>query len=208
MVVDLNNANKFRFTWAFLLVAVITIIASIYIVNISIGIENFSNTISLPVYTIIPGTLVIVSIWAVTRSDTIRELPRKSLIFLSLSFISWFLAEQTWNFYQHVLMIDPYPSLADVFYIIAPIFMLISLSIFLKSTRKKISKKNILFACFISAGILIPSLISTLEVGVEDEPIEIIIAMSYPIADAILLIPAINSIYDTDCKTTRQYSKY
>jgi len=191
---NLDKRKKFRSIWAYSLVSILIIIVSLYFTNISIGIENFSNTVSLGVYTVIPGTLVILSIWAITRAETIHELPRNSLIFLALSFISWFAAEQTWNLYEHVLDIDPYPSTADFFYIIAPIFMLIALTIFLKSTRKKISKKNITFASIISLAILIPSLISTFEVGVEDEPFEIIIALIYPIVDAIVLVPVIITI--------------
>jgi len=113
---------------------------------------------------------------------------------LALSFIFWFAAEQTWNLYEHVLDIDPYPSIADFFYISAPVFMLISLTIFLKSTGKKISKKNITFASIFSFAILVPSLYSTFEVGVEDEPLEIIIALIYPIVDSIVLVPVIITI--------------
>jgi len=191
---NLDKRKKFHSIWAYSLVCILIIIASLYFTNITIGIENFSNTVSLAVYTIIPGTLVILSIWAIARAETIQKIPRNSLIFLALSFISWFAAEQTWNLYEHVLDIDPYPSTADFFYIIAPIFMLISLTIFLKSTGKKISKKNITFASIISLSILIPSLVSTFEVGVEDEPFEITIALIYPIVDSIVLVPVIITI--------------
>lgn len=191
---NLDKRKKFRSIWAYSLVSILIIIVSLYFTNISIGIENFSNTVSLAVYTIIPGTLVILSIWAITRAETIQELPRNSLIFLVLSFFSWFIAEQTWNLYEHVLDIDPYPSVADFFYLAAPIFMLISLTIFIKSTRKKISKKIATFAGIISLVILIPSIVSTFEVGAEDEPFEIIIALTYPIVDAVVLIPVIITI--------------
>jgi signal transduction histidine kinase len=186
--------NKFRSFWIFALITTIFLIVSLYLTNLFLGIENFSNTISLPIYTIIPGTLVILSIWAVTRSNSIKELPRSSLIFLALSFTFWFLAEQTWNLYEHVFLIDPYPSIADFFYILAPILMLISLSIFLKSTGKKVSKRNIIFSSIISLIFLVPSLIFLVEVGVEDEPLEIVIALSYPIVDSIVLIPVIITI--------------
>jgi signal transduction histidine kinase len=186
--------NKFRSIWIFALITTIFLIVSLYLTNIILGIEDFSNAISLPIYTIIPGTLVILSIWAVTRSNLIKELPRNSLIFLALSFTFWFLAEQTWNLYEHVFLIDPYPSIADFFYVFAPIFMLISLSIFLKSTGKKVSKKNIMFSCIISLIFLVPSLIFLVEVGVEDEPLEIAIALSYPIVDALVLIPVVITI--------------
>jgi signal transduction histidine kinase len=191
MVLKLNEKNRFFSIWVISFISTLAIILSLYFTNINLGIENFSNIVSLPAYTIIPGILVILSIWAVTRSDSIKELPKKSLIFLSLSFTFWFLAEQTWNLYEHVFEIDPYPSLADFFYISAPIFMLIAISIFLKSTGKKTSRKNIIFACVVSSLVLIPSLLSTLEVGIEDEPLEVVIAISYPIVDAVLLVPVI-----------------
>jgi signal transduction histidine kinase len=194
MVLKLNEKNRFFSIWVISFISTLAIILSLYFTNINLGIENFSNIVSLPAYTIIPGILVILSIWAVTRSDSIKELPKKSLIFLSLSFTFWFLAEQTWNLYEHVFEIDPYPSLADFFYISAPIFMLIAISIFLKSTGKKTSRKNIIFACVVSSLVLIPSLLSTLEVGIEDEPLEVVIAISYPIVDTVLLVPVIIAI--------------
>ena len=191
---DFNQKSKFPFIWAYSLVGTLIVIASLYFVNISIGIENFSNTISLSVYTIVPGLLVVLSIWAITKSETIQEIPKKSLVFLVFAFSSWFIAEQTWNLYEHVLDIDPYPSIADFFYLAAPIFMFVSLTLFLKSTEKKISKKMILFSSIISLLILIPSLVATFNVSAEDEPFEVIIALTYPIVDSIAFVPAIITI--------------
>jgi signal transduction histidine kinase len=191
---DFNQKSKFPFIWAYSLVGTLIVIASLYFVNISIGIENFSNTISLSVYTIVPGLLVVLSIWAITKSETIQEIPKKSLVFLVFAFSSWFIAEQTWNLYEHVLDIDPYPSMADFFYLAAPIFMFVSLTFFLKSTEKKISKKMILFSSIISLLILIPSLVATFNVSAEDEPFEVIIALTYPIVDSIAFVPAIITI--------------
>jgi signal transduction histidine kinase len=171
------------------LTVMLTLIAGLYFININIGIKDFSNIVSLPVYTIIPGTLVVLSIWAVIKSDTIKKIPKNSLIFLTIAFSCWFIAEQTWNLYEHVLEIDPYPSAADFFYLAAPMFMFIGLLIFLK--HKKISKKNLVVSGIISFLILIPSIIVTIEAGAEDDLFEIIIAIAYPIADAIMLVPVI-----------------
>ncbi|MDX1440960.1 MAG: HAMP domain-containing sensor histidine kinase [Nitrosopumilaceae archaeon] len=103
------------------------------------------------------------------------------------------MAEQIWNLYEHVLEIDPYPSVADLFYVAAPIFMFISLFAFLNSTGKKIPFKHIVLAIGISATILVPSLIFTLEAGTEDSILENAVAVAYPIVDSILLVPAIIS---------------
>ena len=191
MVLNVERYNKFNLIWAYSLLGILVIIASLYFTNLNIGIKNFSNNVSLPAYTIIPGMMVVLAFWAITRSETIQELSRKSLIFLTISFSCWFVAEQIWNLYEHVLDIDPYPSVADFFYLAAPIFMFVSLVIVLKSNEKPIPRKNIISACIISAVILIPSVVLTLETGYEDEPFEIIIGVTYPVVDAILLVPAI-----------------
>ena len=165
------------------------LIAGLYFININIGIVDFSNIVSLPVYTIIPGTLVVLSIWAVIKSETIKKLPKNSLIFLTIAFSCWFIAEQTWNLYEHVLDIDPYPSAADFFYLAAPVFMFIALLMFLKD--KKTSKKSLIISSTISLLILIPSILATLDASAEDEIFEIIVAIVYPVVDAIMLIPVI-----------------
>ena len=138
--------------------------------------------------------LVILGIWAITVSDKIKEIQKKSLILLVISFTLWFAAEQTWNLYEHVLDIDPYPSIADLFYLAAPITMFFSLILFLKPFKKQISKKIIVFASTISIIILIPTLIATYTFGIEDNFFEILVALLYPIVDSILLIPAIVAI--------------
>ncbi len=191
---ETKGVLRSQFLWICSIGGSLIIISTLYMVNVSVGIENFSNTISLPAYTIIPGTLVILSIWAVTKSETIKELPRKALIFLMLSFLCWFLAEQTWNLYEHVIEIDPYPSIADFFYLAAPLFMFISLTIFLKSTEKKISKIQIFFSSVIALIVLIPSLVFTVDFETETHLLEIIVGAAYPIADSILLVPAVITI--------------
>ena len=156
--------------------------------------EYFSDYISLPLYTIIPGTLIILSIWALSRADKIEDISKKSLLFLSISFISWFTAELTWNLFRHVLGIDPYPSIVDFFYIAAPMFMFISLILFLQPLENKIKKTHVIFSSLISILILIPILIITFEANSEVVWFEIAIAMIYPIVDAALLVPAIIAI--------------
>lgn len=170
------------------------LIAGLYLINTSIGISDFSNIVSLPLFSIIPGVLIILSVWAIIESKNISELPRNSLVFLTLAFSCWFTAEQIWNLYEHVLDIDPYPSIADFFYIAAPIFMFVALILYLRSTKQKISKKYIFFGIAVSVMILVPSGAVTWEIGIEDEPLEIIIALAYPVVDAILLVPLIITI--------------
>lgn len=186
-----NNINPI---WIISPSVVVSLIVILFIMNNLIGIKNFSDHISLPLYIIVPGILVLLSILALTQSHKIKEISKWSLLFLALSFTVLLAAEQTWNLYEHVLNIDPYPSIADFFYLSAPILMFVSLVIFLKPISNKIPKKNILFAIMISIVVLVPSIVITWNAGIEDNPIEIAIALAYPIVGAILIIPAVIAI--------------
>ena len=189
--------GSFFLAWTISLGGTLGIIIGLYFLNLNYGIENFSKNVSLPIYSIIPGILVILSIWSLSRSTTIANLPKKSLVFLTISFCCWFIAEQIWNLYEHVLNIDPYPSIADFFYIAAPLFMFGALVNFLKSQKLKISKKKFFIAFSISALILIPSILFITETNSESDTLETIIAFSYPIVDSVLLVPVIISILFT-----------
>lgn len=184
----LITINKIAF------ICVISCLVILYSIHGIVSTEYFTKYISLPLYTIIPGVLIIFSIWALSRADKIQEITKKSLLFLVLAFVSWFTAEQTWNLYEHVLGIDPYPSVADFFYISAPILMFISLILFLQPYKNKIKRTDLIFASSLSVLILIPILNITLETNSETEFFEIAIAVIYPIVDTVLLIPAIIAI--------------
>ncbi|MEK6930905.1 MAG: HAMP domain-containing sensor histidine kinase [Thermoproteota archaeon] len=189
-----EESNRFSIINKITFISIISILLILYITNHMVSMEYFSNYISLPMYTIIPGALIILSMWALTRTDKIEYISKKSLLFLVISFISWFAAELTWNLFKHVLGIDPYPSIADFFYIAAPIFMFISLIVFLQPLQNKIKKRQVIFASLISILILVPILIITFEANSKVGLMEIAIAMIYPIVDAILLVPAIIAI--------------
>lgn len=189
-----SKNNTINPIWIISPAVVVSLIVILFILNNLIGIENFSDQISLPLYIIVPGILVLLSILALTQSHKIKEISKWSLLFLTLSFTSSLAAEQTWNLYEHVLDIDPYPSIADLFYLSAPILMFVSLIIFLRPISHKIPKKNILFAITISALVLVPSIIITWDANIEDNPIEIAIALAYPIVGATLIIPAVIAI--------------
>jgi signal transduction histidine kinase len=180
--------------WAISLISVVFLIVILYTVHSIFGIEDFSNNISLPLYIIIPGSLVISSIIAFSKSDKISEISRTSLFFLLVSFTLSLSAEQTWNLYEHVLDIDPYPSIADFFYLAAPIAMTISLAIYLKPRQHKIPAKNVIFATIISSAVVISSVLGTWDSISEDSQIEIIVALLYPVVDSVLLFAAILAI--------------
>jgi|APSaa5957512535_1039671.scaffolds.fasta_scaffold33803_2 signal transduction histidine kinase len=137
--------------------------------------------------------MILVSIWAI-NTNSIKDIPKKSLIFLFLAFVSWFTAEQIWMLYDYVFLIDPFPSIADIFYIAAPIFMLTSLLVFLRPLKNQITKKMIIVAMCCSILLLIPTVLITYTESSDSDLVELIIVMIYPIIDAIIIIPVIITV--------------
>lgn len=189
--------------WTSSLIGIILVIIYFYM-NFSMMDFLLFDQISLLLYTVIPGSLVMMAIWTVIKSEQIKEIPKKSVVFLALSFISWFAAEQTWNFYEQVLGVDPFPSIADVFYICAPIFMFVSLIFFLKSIKKQISKKMVFIAISISVVLLIPTIIITYESD-NDHLLESIITIFYPVSDSLVLVSVIITILFVIKKKTNPF---
>lgn len=197
------KSKYFDKVWFLSLIGIVITIIYLYLDSSMIKFSVFDK-ISLFLYTVIPGGLVIMVTLLVIKSKQITEIPQNSIIFLAISFISWFTAEQIWNFYEQVLGVDPFPSLADVFYIAAPIFMFISLLIFLKPFGKQISKKSIFFASSISVLLLIPTILITIEFG-NDNLFEVIIGIIYPVADSLVLVPVIVTILFVIKKKTNPF---
>ncbi|MEX0862350.1 sensor histidine kinase [Nitrosopumilus sp.] len=198
-----QKSRYFDKVWTSSLIGIVLVLVYFYI-DSSMMDSLLFDQISLFLYTVIPGSLVIMVVWTVIKSEQIKEIPKKSAIFLALSFISWFTAEQTWNFYEQVLDIDPFPSIADVFYICAPIFMFVSLIIFLKSFKKQISKKIIFLAISFAAVLLIPTIIITYESD-NDQLLESIIIIFYPVSDSLVLVPVIITILFVIKKKTNPF---
>jgi len=118
----------------------------------------------------------------------------KAWLFLLGTSVSWFLAETTWTVYELVYDKNPFPSIADVFYVAGYPLMLGFLMYYLKPVRKAITKKMAICAIMISASIAIPSIYMAYSPEPDVTLFENVLATSYPILDSIIFIPAIIGI--------------
>ena len=186
-----QKKEYFDLIWYASFISISLVVILFYFINYFYT-ENFTefDGLSLVFYTIIPGSLVIVSIWAI-RFEQILRIPKRSIIFLSSAFVCFFLAEQIWMLYQYVFAVYPFPSIADIFYLTAPFLMLASLLIYLKPFKNKITKKNIAIATCCSLLLLIPTVLITYTENIDLELLELFIVLMYPISDALLIIPII-----------------
>ena len=70
------------------------------------------------VYVLAPLTAVMTGVIAVRQFST-RAAQGKAIAMLTLGVAAWCVGELLWTYYDLVVSIDPYPSLADVFYLVA-----------------------------------------------------------------------------------------
>jgi hypothetical protein len=116
---------------------------------------------------------------------------------LLAGFSLWFLGEFTWSFYSLILGVRiPYPSLADVFWLVAYPFVVAGMLAFVYPFRSAISVRNIVVAHVVSllavvlvlAGLIIPVL------SFSSDMFSNVVGFAYPMLDIALLFVSIMGI--------------
>lgn len=144
-------------------------------------------------YIMVTATFVILTIILVSRFKKTGD-HGKAWLFLLGTSVSWFLAETTWTVYELIYDKNPFPSIADVFYIAGYPLMLGFLMYYLRPVRKAITKKMMMSAILISVSMAIPSIYMAYSPEPDVTLFENVLATSYPILDSIIFIPAIIGI--------------
>jgi signal transduction histidine kinase len=150
--------------------------------------------ISIPAYSVIPGFLMVLSIILTIKLHKQKHFQSRAFLFFTLATAFRFIAEQIWQIYDQVYNIDPFPSIADIFYIGTYPFFIAFLLISLKPIRKSIPKKSWLFAIVLSTIFLIPSIFASVDDLEGESSFSTAIALAYPIMSAFQLAPAIVGI--------------
>ena len=147
--------------------------------------------ISVPSYSILPGLMVLFSSILAYKLRKQKHFQAKAFLFFALGASCWFIAEQIWATYDHVFDIDPFPSIADIFYISVYPFYISFLLTSLKPIRNSISRKVWIFATLLSISFLVPAITASYDDMLGEHVFDISIALAYPILSSIQLIPAI-----------------
>jgi hypothetical protein len=105
--------------------------------------------------------------------------------------ISWFIAEMLWMVQELYLQIDPFPSAADIFYLIGYPFLLMFFIAYLQPVRKAITKKMVITSSVFSIGILSTSLYFVFSTTMNEDIFALVLATIYPVFDAMVIIPAL-----------------
>ena len=172
----------------FLLASLIIVAATILIANfISEDAALYAGTLS---YIPTAGAMVVLSIIIASKFRFSGNHGKAWFVF-ALCATSWFIAEMCWS-YLEFEGLDPYPSIADVFWIIGfGLFFVFSI-LYLQPVKQATTKPMIFGAVGIGLMMFIPSLyvvlttsnIETMEVS------EWLVGLAYPLFDSLILIPA------------------
>jgi len=171
------------------------LILSIVLVGFLIVFATFLGRESVKVvtditYIPVTGIWVVLSTALVARFRQTGNHGKAWLSFLGAS-ISWFIANTLWTAYELVYNVNPFPSLADVFFIAGYPLIFFFLMYYLKPVRKASSRNIIIGSILVSVAIMIPSIYMAYSFDPKVSLLENILATSYPVADSIILIPAL-----------------
>ena len=164
--------------------ALIVLVANMLSQDTAVMVGNY-------MYIPIQMSLLTVSVWAIRYFglDGIHGLGW--LAFLGFT-ACWFAGDMAWLIIEMVLEDPPYPSAADLFYLPGYPFLLIFAISYIMPFRDAISKK-ILATSFVIAITLVSFSIAM--IGISDVTFEDSIALAYPIADGIILIPVLSGLF-------------
>ena len=104
----------------------IFLFATVEIISIVLYFSGFYAPFNLPniLASAINTTLII--IYFLKNTSTLDKIDKAALFFL-LTFVNWFIAESLYGYYEGLLRIDAYPSVADVFYLFGYLFLFLFL---------------------------------------------------------------------------------
>lgn len=154
---------------------------------------TFSNVFS----PIIASVAVLSSYFAMRRYwENFGSLLSKIWLGFTLGMFLWFLGELGWAFYTMVLNVEiPYPSFADIFWLIGYLPLFIALILYIEIIQPAISTRMFFLGAIIVASVsamTFPPLIMPVLAGAaEQDPITLGISLAYPVLDVALFLGAI-----------------
>jgi len=152
--------------------------------------KDTASIISLILYIPVTVSLVVVSIILSKRFGFKGDHGKAWILFLIFA-ILWFIAERISLYYNLTLGEELFPSEADAFWLAGYPFLFVFTIFYIKPMKGMISKKIIFVALAISITVLTSTLYITYDQNIGTNLLEFSIAIAYPIADAIILVPAI-----------------
>ena len=174
------------------LVASILAVNSIILLAPTTEEQNFYGDVLRQLTGAIAVTFSIIVVWRQKTDGTLG----RAYAGLSIGLVLYFIAEIIWAYYGIVLQIEvPFPSPADAFWLAGygPLgFHLFTMSKLHRAYTRK-TKRVIIVSLTVAAFsvLYIQSLISVSDLSGPDAILKLGITIAYPIADAIVIVPAV-----------------
>jgi len=154
--------------------------------TVIIGLVDEETAVLLGNFAYIPINLA----WVLTAFFSFVRLRKtqsmKFLLVFLITAVLWFVAEMAWTVLELVYEEDPFPSIADHFYIAGYLTMFVALGIVTFPHLRKISFDVKLIAASLSLVLLVPLILLT-QSQEYDDVTSAAISYSYPVLDVILL---------------------
>ena len=175
---------------------ILILVGFIILVNAFIFLSSTSTRVIYTNLTInvTAATALCAAIIVLVRQIRVHSEYSKTFGFLTVGLGLWFTAEITWTYYQLGLGVEtPFPSLADVFWLAGYVPLTYHLyRIYNTVTIKVTDRDTMIVISAIVAAILAFLLYLVFSLSVQPQDmLGLIINLTYPVLDAMLLIPAI-----------------
>jgi hypothetical protein len=155
--------------------------------------HSTANSIGYVMYGVLPAIPLILALFNVQKFRRSGKHGLAWVVFAG-ALASRFIAEQLWTVYDKVLEIDPWPSEADLFYLLFyGLFAAFSI-LYLRPFMTSINRKKIVVSIAVSVAIFVPTLFQIVSIYDEQWEVnsnDIIVGMLYPISDSIVIIPTV-----------------
>lgn len=188
----LKSPMKLRTKLIYIFSLLFAITSALYVLRIGGDTNKFITNI---IYLLFPVLSVAAGFFALSKYNSINA-HAKSIFYITLGIFFWMLGEVTWFVFRFLLQVDPYPSLADIFYLIAYPLVFMGLGNELRIGRVGWENMNAfvkLLVVFLS--ILLIFIVGYFGIYLAYKPsasfLENAIAIGYGVGDVLLIIPTL-----------------
>jgi len=188
--VDSKEQNKKKIPIDFRILFLIVALALAYQLYLSYGYyEEYAFLDAFLIGSILTGIVAI----TVGKKFWYHDIFRTSYIALGISFFMLFIGDATYIYYEVALGVDPYPSVADTFYLAFPLFAVIHLSLNIKHFSQGFSKKSKILIGLLGVG-LVSAYTLIAYMMIQETNFDFYFGLLYVITSAIMLCLAVGGV--------------
>jgi hypothetical protein len=172
--------------------SLIFLFTTVQIISIVLYFSGFYPQFNLPNILASAINTTLIMIYFLKNTSTINKTDKSALLFL-LTFVGWFIAEFLYGYYDGILEIDAYPSVADVFYLLGYLFLFLALGFISKLYKIELGyiiSTMVTFSLFVFYVLYISIFIFEIYTFGGDM-IDFILLYVYPIFDLFIVVGAV-----------------